>query len=309
MPAARVPLRLCPGDEPPMSNRQARREMSRAQGVRPQRPQRGAAPPPRRTGGGSEIFTRPFVLIVAAVVIVLGAILVTVVATSGGGSSSDLAERLRSKSGDLPLDLANGTKLGRDDAPIKLTVFADFQCPFCLKFTAEQEIDIIEEYVKPGKVQLEYQHLPILGAESVRAALASMCAADQNRFWPYHNKLFLVQAEAGQADDEKLNAGRFSDENLKKYAAEVGLDTAQFNQCLDSSQHLDEVTEQQRTASSFGIRGTPGFLINGQPLGAGTPADMDAWRSLFGQVESQIATATAQAGATGTPAATATPTP
>ncbi|PFG73599.1 DsbA family protein [Tepidiforma thermophila] len=290
-----------------MSNRQARRELSRTQGTRPQRTPRASAPPPRRTGGGgSEIFTRPFVLIVAAVIVVLGAILVAVVATSGGGSSDDIASRLREKANDLPTDLANGMKLGKDDAPVKLTVYADFQCPFCLKFTGEQEIDIIEEFVKPGIVQLEYQNLPILGPESVRAALAGMCAADQNKFWEYHNKLFLVQAEAGQIDDEKLNVGRFSDENLKKYAVELGLDTEKFNQCLESSEHLDEVTEQQRTASSFGIRGTPGFLVNGQPLGAGTPANMDAWRSLFQQVQAQLATATAQAGSTATPEASPT---
>ncbi len=295
-----------------MSNRQARRELSRTQGTRPQRSQRPSSPAPRRTGGGgSEIFTRPFVLLVAAVIVVLGGILVAVLATSGGGSSDDLAKRLRDHAASIPTELANGMKLGKEDAPVKLTVYADFQCPFCLKFTGEQELDIIEEFVKTGRVQLEYQNLPILGTESVRAALAGMCAADQNRFWEYHNKLFLVQAEAGQTSNEKLNVGRFSDENLKKYAAELGLDTARFNQCLDSSQHLDEVTEQQRTASSFGIRGTPGFLVNGQPLGAGTPANMDAWRSLFDQVEKALATA--QAGSTATPAAspaaTGTPTP
>lgn len=293
-----------------MSNRQARRELSRTQGTRPPGSSRASAPPPRRTGGGSEIFTRPFVLLIGLVVVVLAVITGWAVATRGGGDS-DIAQRIRDEASNLPTDLANGMKLGRDDAPIRLTVFADFQCPFCLKFTGEQEIDIVKEFVTTGKVQLEYQHLPILGAESVRAAVASMCAADQNKFWEFHHKLFLVQAEAGQATNERTNVGRFSDENLKKYAAELGLDTQQFNQCLDSSEHLDEVTEQQRLANSFGIRGTPGFLVNGQPLGAGTPADMDAWRALFAGVESQLATQTAQAGQTATPAAspTSTPTP
>lgn len=289
-----------------MSNRQSRREMSRTQGTRPQRAARPSMPGPRSTGGGGGVFSRPFVLVVAAVIVVLAAILAVVIATSGGGSSGDVASRLRDKADELPLDLADGMKLGKADAPIRLTVFADFQCPFCLQFTGGDEITIIDEFVKTGKVQLEYQNLPILGAESVRAAIAGMCAADQNKFWPYHNKLFLVQAEAGQLDNEKLNVGRLSDENLKKYAAEVGLDTQQFDRCLDSSQHLDEVTEQQRTANSFGIRGTPGFLVNGQPLGAGAPANMDAWRSLFQQVEAQLATATAGAGASGTPAASPT---
>jgi protein-disulfide isomerase len=297
-----------------MSNRQARREMSRQQGARPQRGQRAPSSSPRRGGGGGgggggNFITRPFVLIVAAVILVLGAVLIAVATTAGNGESNAIAARLEEKIGDIPQDLANGLTLGKSEAPVKLTVFADFQCPYCLKFTGEQELDIIEEFVETGRVQLEYQHLPILGPESVRAALASMCAADQNRFWQYHHKLFLVQAEAGQLDNGRMNVGRYSDENLKQYAAELGLDTERFNQCLDGSQFLNEVTEQQRTANTFGIRGTPGFLVNGQPLGAGVPVDTAAWRSLFEQVEAQLAGAQAGDAATPTPAPAPTPTP
>lgn len=308
-----------------MSNRQARREQSKQ---RPTRATRATRPAPRGPqgssgGGGSDLMSRPFLLIAAALVVVLAVVLGIFIVMGGGNDSEEFVSLLEEANANLPADLASGAKIGSDDAPVKITAFEDFQCPYCLKFTAEQEGEIIEQFVKTGRVQFEYQHYPILGTESVRAALASQCAADQDKFWQYHNRLFLEQAKADQWGNEELNVGRFSDEKLKQYASEVGLDTASFNACFDGNEHLDLITEQQRTAQQFGITGTPGFLVNGQPLGAGTPADIDAWRQLVENVENAIATATASASAspaatvdatpaaTGTaaPAASATPTP
>ena len=291
-----------------MSNRQARREQARTtRPPRTTRPSGGPAKRPSNTGGGSDIFSRGFLLAMGAFAVVAVAVIALVVAFGGGDDEdSDLVAALEKASADLPLDLINGTKIGRDDAPVKIVSYEDFQCPFCLQYSAEQEPQLVAELVKSGKVQLEYRHLPILKNESVRAATASQCAADQDKFWQYHHKLFLVQAEAGQITSEKLNVGRFSDDNLKKYASEIGLDTAKFNACFDSNEHLDLVTEQQREANQFGITGTPGFLVNGTPLGAGTPADIEAWKQVVTNVENAIATATANAG---TPSATAAASP
>jgi len=305
-----------------MSNRQARREQARTS--RTTRTTRTAPGGQRRPsssgGGGSNVFSRGFLLALAgmAVVAVVAVVLVIVFNES---DSESLAKDIEEATAALPLDLANGSKLGRDDAPVKIVAYEDFQCPFCLRYTAEQEPQIVEELVKTGKVQLEFRHLPILRNESVSAAVASQCAADQNKFWQYHHKLFLTQAEAGQANDEELNVGRFSDDNLKKFAKDLGLDSAQFDQCFDTREHLDLVTEHQREANQFGITGTPGFTVNGQPIGAGTPSNIDAWKQLVANVEGAIATATANAtltpavsattspAATAAPSATPTPTP
>lgn len=296
-----------------MSNRQARREQARTtRSTRPTRPAPGGSRRPTSSsgGGGNGIFSPGFMLVLAGFLVV--AVLVGVLAVVFGGGDDgdeDLVAALEESTANLPLDLANGTKLGRDDAPVKITAFEDFQCPFCLQYTAEQEGEIVEQLVKTGDVQLEFRHLPILGAESARAATASQCAADQNKFWQYHHKLFLTQAEAGQTENEQLNEGRFSDDKLKQFATDVGLDRAQFDQCFDSNKYLDKVTEDQRTASQFGITGTPGFLVNGQPLGSGTPVDIDAWKQLVTNVKNAQATATANASASPsatTPAASAT---
>lgn len=202
-------------------------------------------------------------------------------ATPAGATvpASDVAGRIRA----LPLlpELADGYGLGRKDARATLVVFEDFQCPHCLRYTANFEALIIEEYVKPGKLRLEFRNFPILGEESARAAIAAQCAAAQNRFWPYHKQLFLVQAEAGQATAEKLNVGRFADAKLREYAAAAGLDVAAFETCYAGDAAVDGVANHIREAQGAGIRGTPGFILNGQPLAGGSPATADAWRKLL----------------------------
>ncbi|MBI5948593.1 MAG: thioredoxin domain-containing protein [Chloroflexi bacterium] len=295
-----------------MSNRQARREQSRTtQKSRQQRPpvrtsSRGPGGKPPSGGGSPDWLSRPFLLGLAAVIIVLG-VIAAIVMTSGGNDSSTV-KQIEAMNENLPVELAKGTALGKDDAPLKLTEYEDFQCPFCLKYTASQEGVLIEEYVKTGKLQIIYNHLPLLGVESANAALASQCAADQDKFWQYHDELFLIQAKAGQIENEKKNVGRFSDAKLKDLASQLGLDRTKFDTCYDGKEHLDLVNNQQRTASSFGITGTPGFLINGSPLGSGAPATVDDWRKVLDQLYTQV-TASPTAAASTTPAAAATPKP
>ena len=311
-----------------MSNRQARREQAkttRTRSTRTTRPSPGQQRKPSG-GGGSTIFSRGFLLALGAMVVAAVAVIALVIAFGGGDDNdTDLVAAMEQSIANLPADMAEGTKLGNDDAPVKIVSYEDFQCPFCLLYTSEQEPAVIDELVKTGKVQLEYRNLPILGAESFNAATAGQCAADQNKFWQFHHRLFLIQAQNGQADagNERNNVGRFSDENLKKYAGELGLNQSEFDQCYDSREHLDLVTAQQREANQFGITGTPGFLVNGRPLGTGTPQGIEAWRDLVAQVENDLATQTASAGASpsttttasasaspaasGTPAATRTP--
>jgi protein-disulfide isomerase len=237
------------------------------------------------------------------VVVVLVAILAAVIIFGGSDSDSEKAvQQLEAAQSTTPFELAAGARLGKDDAPIKLTQFEDFQCPFCLRYTSADEPTLIEEYVKTGKMQITYEHFPGLGFESVRAAGAAQCAADQNLFWQYHNLLFLTQAKAGQLDNEKVQVDRFSEDNLKDYASQVGADRTKFDACVDADTHITLVQDQQRRARSLGITGTPGFLINGQPFGAGAPSTLDGWRKLLDDALTQITAA-----ANATPLASVSP--
>ena len=293
-----------------MSNRQARREQSRQSPPTraPGRPAGGRPKPPGGGGNGPDWLSRPFLLGLATLIIVLGVVGAVAVSSSGGGDK-DLVKKLEDGHAAFPKELANGTKVGKDDAPVKLIAYEDFQCPFCLEYTANQEPQLIEQFVKTGEVQIEFRNLTILGTESALAAIAAQCSADQNRFWDYQNKLFLVQAKAGQVKSEKVDVGRFSSGKLKDYAAGLGMDTGAFNKCLDANEHLETVQNQSRQAKQLGISATPGFVVNGSPLGNGAPTKLEDWKKVFDAAKAAgQATPSATASASASPSATSTPT-
>jgi len=134
-----------------------------------------------------------------------------------------------------------------------------------------------EEYVKKGKVRFGYWNYAMLGDESKWAAEASECAADQDKFWEYHDILFKKQTGENQ--------GAFSKENLKKFADELGLDSQAFAECLDSGKYLSQVEEFSYIASQLGVRSTPSFLVNGQPIVGAQP--FENFKKLIDQLVGQ----------------------
>jgi protein-disulfide isomerase len=106
-------------------------------------------------------------------------------------------------------------------------------------------------------------HMAFLGPESQWSAEASECAAEQDAFWAYHDLLF--ERHGGE------NRGAFNKDNLKGFAAELGLDIEAFNTCLDSGKYASLVQTETASIQSLGVRGTPAFLINGQPLVGAQP--------------------------------------
>jgi protein-disulfide isomerase len=100
--------------------------------------------------------------------------------------------------------------------------------------------------------------MAFLGEESRFAAEASECAADQDAFWEYHAKLFESQ--------NSENRGSLNKDKLKEFAADLDLDSAVFDQCLDSGKYTQAVQEATQQAQSIGVSSTPAFLINGTPM-------------------------------------------
>jgi len=107
-------------------------------------------------------------------------------------------------------------------------------------------------------VYFGYFNFAILGDESQWAAEAAECAGDQSKFWEYHDYLFSHQ--------NGENQGAFSKDNLKGFAADMGLDTAAFNTCLDSGKYTQFVQDQSNIAHQLGVSSTPTFALNGQPV-------------------------------------------
>jgi protein-disulfide isomerase len=154
--------------------------------------------------------------------------------------------------------VAEGPSRGPKDAPITIVEFSDFECPYCgaAHDTVEQ---VMSTYA--GKVRLVYRQFPLsFHPHAEKAAEASLCAADQGKFWEYHDVLFKNQKKLDPTD-------------LKAFASEVGMDGQKFGQCLESGDKKKAVDADQQAGLAAGVGGTPAFFINGIFLNGALPID------------------------------------
>jgi protein-disulfide isomerase len=148
---------------------------------------------------------------------------------------------------------------GDPNAPVTIIEFSEFQCPFCKKYVDEAYLKIIEEYVDAGKVRYVFRDFPLGFHDQAKpAAMASECAHEQGKYWEYHDLLFENQVD-------------LSIENYKKWAVDLGLDTGQFNDCLDTEKYAEEVDNDLADGQSYGVSGTPAFFINGKMISGAQP--------------------------------------
>jgi protein-disulfide isomerase len=153
---------------------------------------------------------------------------------------------------------ANGPSKGATSAPVLMIEFSDFQCPFCLRAHATVD-QVLKTY--GDRIRFVYRHYPLPSHPNARpAAEASACAAEQGKFWPYHDRLFEQQT-------------KLSDSDLKQHAADLGLDTAKFNSCVDSHKFKALVDADAKDGEEAGVNGTPAFFINGRMLSGAQPFD------------------------------------
>jgi len=155
-----------------------------------------------------------------------------------------------------PLRFEIGTEgfptIGDDSAPVTIVEFSDFQCPYCAHVGPTLK-KITEDY--SGKVRLVFRQFPLtnIHKQAEIAAEASLCAADQGKFWEMHDSMF--------ADQKSL-----TEDQLKQKAADLGLDSEAFNGCMESKSHLKAIEADVRAGIKAGVTGTPAFFINGRPL-------------------------------------------
>ena len=151
---------------------------------------------------------------------------------------------------------------GADAAKVTIVEFSDFECPFCLRVVPTLD-RILEEY--GDDVRLVFRQFPLnsIHPNAQSAAEASLCAADQSRFWQYHDALF---AEPGGLDGE----------SLRRTASEIGLDTDEFESCLDARRHAAAVDADLEAGRMLGITGTPALFINGRFLSGAQPYEVIA---------------------------------
>jgi len=139
---------------------------------------------------------------------------------------------------------------GNEDATITIVEWSDFECPFCGRFYSQTLDDIKIKYLDTGKVRFVYRDFPLnFHPQAQKAAEAAECAGEQGKFYEMHDKLF----------EEGVTGGVSA---FKRFAADIGLDTAKFNTCLDSGQTADEVKSDMAAGQAVGISGTPGFIVH-----------------------------------------------
>lgn len=151
---------------------------------------------------------------------------------------------------------ADGRSWGPEDAPVVIEAFADYQCPHCKEFSVNVGKQLADTYAATGQVRFEYHNYAFMGTESVRAAEAAECAADQNMFWPYHDVIF--------ANQKATNSNSFSSAMLKNFAIVGGLNTSEFNSCFDSGTHSETIRTDNTAANMREITSTPTVFINGE---------------------------------------------
>jgi protein-disulfide isomerase len=151
--------------------------------------------------------------------------------------------------------MVDDNAMGDPNAPITITEYSDYQCPFCARFSDDTEEEIVNTYVEDGTVYFVYRSFGnFIGPESKAAAEAAYCAGDQNKYWEYHDILFANQT--GE------NVGAYSDRRLKAFAEELSLDMGDFNDCFNSGKHSSRVDQDRVDGTAAGVTGTPAFVIS-----------------------------------------------
>jgi protein-disulfide isomerase len=150
--------------------------------------------------------------------------------------------------------------LGDSDAPVTIVEFSDYQCPYCARHVEETWPKLKAEFIETGRVQYAFKDFPLdnIHPQAFKAHEAARCAGEQGAYWTMHDRLFAGQPEwNGRADHVTVFRG---------YAAELGLQTADFDACLDSGRWASAVNANLAEGASLGVQGTPTFFINGYPL-------------------------------------------
>jgi len=148
---------------------------------------------------------------------------------------------------------------GNKNAKVTLIVVSDYQCPFCSRH--ETTINqLLKDY--GDKIRIVWRNMPLTSIHpyAQKAAEAGECAGDQGKFWEMHDKMFE-------------NQSALTEDNLKQYATDLGLNASTFASCLSSGKYTERVNKQSAEAQAAGISGTPGTFVNTQLVKGAYPIE------------------------------------
>ena len=155
------------------------------------------------------------------------------------------------------IDPANGSAIVLNPGQAKvIDVWEDPQCPICKNFE-DANGDYIESLVRDNNATVRFHVLSFLGDESVRAANASFCAADEGQYLDFHHALYAVQSPLE-------NSGFWSNEKLIAIGKKIGISSTKFSDCVTKGSKIALVKANYDSMEKFGVKGTPTVFINGK---------------------------------------------
>jgi len=157
----------------------------------------------------------------------------------------------------LSPSVASAPALGSNDAKVTIVEFGDYQCTWCHRWHEGTKDTLIADYVNTGKVRFLFKDFPINDLSdraSSLAAEASYCAADQGKYWEYHDEVYN--------NWEGENTGWVTRASLEQFAKDAGVtDISAFSDCLDSGKFTSVVRDNYNLARSIGLDATPSFIV------------------------------------------------
>jgi protein-disulfide isomerase len=157
--------------------------------------------------------------------------------------------------------MADRNSMGDPNAPVQIEEFSDYLCSHCKSFAQTQEPGIVTDFIATNDVHFTYIPFSFMAPESGRAAEASYCAADQGKFWEYHDIIF---ENVGTTTPQPL-----ADARLIQYAEALDLNVDDFSSCLTGNTYRTQVQDDLNYGRQVGVTGTPTFNINGRLVGRG----------------------------------------
>ena len=209
--------------------------------------------PPPKSRDSKKLF-----LLVLGAVAVLGGAFIAMQARGSGPAPRIVAELPPGDAGK-----AQPYVYGKPDAPVTISEFADFECPACAQFATLTEPDVRKRLADAGLVSFRFFDFPLdQHRNSVLASLSAACAADQNKFWEMHDRIFAGQdAWASRPGESDAAATRRASRLFAGYAKAIALDEAAWSRCVEEQRHLDRIRANRQVGIQRQVRSTPTFVV------------------------------------------------
>jgi protein-disulfide isomerase len=151
----------------------------------------------------------------------------------------------------------HGYVKGSSDAPVEITEYADYQCPFCQTFATLQMPTIEDRLIKSGRLRWRYRDFPLQQHPFARlAAHSAACADEQGKYWEQHEQIYQNQSEWAEVRD----AGPL----FRNYARAAGLDLGRYDSCMKSGKYAGRIQASLNEGVALGVSSTPTLLVGGR---------------------------------------------